>query len=71
MVDHPNVVKTYGHFHDEFHIFLLMEYAGDGCVMDNLKQKKSEQFSSNVLFQTLNAVDHLHRLKIVHRDIKP
>lgn len=40
MVDHPNVVRTYGHFHDEFHVFLLMEYAGDGCVIDNLKFKK-------------------------------
>ena len=42
IVDHPNVIKTYGHFHDEFHVFLLMEYAGDGSVIDNLQLKKSE-----------------------------
>lgn len=42
MVNHPNVVKTYGHFHDEFHVFILMEYATDGNAIKFLDQKKGE-----------------------------
>ncbi len=26
-LDHPNIIKLYTHFDDEYHIFLLMEYA--------------------------------------------
>jgi aurora kinase len=26
VLDHPNIVKLYGHFQDEYHVFLLMEY---------------------------------------------
>lgn len=36
-VSHPNVVQLYGHFDDEYHIFLLMEYACDGALIDHLR----------------------------------
>ena len=48
-----------------------MEYAPGGCVIDNLNSKKGEKYSSQVLYQTLNAVETIHRKNIVHRDIKP
>jgi serine/threonine protein kinase len=36
-LDHPNIVKLYAHFSDEYHIFLLMEYAPGGTLMQKLK----------------------------------
>jgi serine/threonine protein kinase len=33
MLDHPNVVKLYGHFSDGYHVFLLMEYVEGGQLM--------------------------------------
>ena len=29
-LDHPNIVKLYTHFCDDYHIFLLMEYIEGG-----------------------------------------
>lgn len=37
MLDHPNIIKLYGHFDDEYHIFLLMEYAEGGILLKKLK----------------------------------
>ena len=31
MLNHPNI-KLYGHFEDECHVFLLMEYAEEGIL---------------------------------------
>lgn len=36
-LDHFNIIKLYGHFDDEYHVFLMMEYANDGTLMDKLK----------------------------------
>jgi len=36
-LSHPNVVQLYGHFDDEYHIFLVIEYACDGSLIDRLK----------------------------------
>ena len=35
-LDHPNIVKLYAHFDDEYHIFLLMEYAPSGTLMNKI-----------------------------------
>ena len=32
-LDHPNVVKLYSHFEDEYHIFLLMELSANGSLI--------------------------------------
>lgn len=37
LLSHPNIIKLYSHFEDEYHIFLLMEYAEGGILMDRLK----------------------------------
>lgn len=37
-VDHPNIIKLYGFFHDEQNIYLILEYAPDGEVYKELKK---------------------------------
>ena len=36
-VDHPNIIKLYGFFHDDQNIYLILEYATDGEVYQELK----------------------------------
>jgi len=39
MLNHPNIIKLYGHFNDEYHIFLLMEYIEGGQLLSKLKSE--------------------------------
>lgn len=68
-LSHPHVIKLYAHFDDEYHIFLMMEYACGGTLMERLKC--SEQEASRAIDQVLDALTYLHRKRVVHRDIKP
>ena len=61
-LNHPHIVKLYTHFDDEYHIFLLMEYADGGILMNHLK--KGEAFVSNAMHQMLQAVDYLQKNEV-------
>lgn len=66
---HPHIIQLYGHFDDEYHIFLMMEYACDGTLMDRLHC--DEPVASRAIDQVLDAVAYMHRRRVLHRDIKP
>jgi serine/threonine protein kinase len=53
-LDHPNIVKLYAHFDDEYHIFLLMEYAPGGTLMEKINN--TERYTAGVMEQMLKAV---------------
>ena len=36
-LNHPNIVKLYTHFEDDYHVFLLMEYIDGGQLMQYAK----------------------------------
>lgn len=46
-----------------------MEYAPGGTLMKKLKS--SEDYTANVLKQSLEAIKYAHINHIIHRDIKP
>lgn len=56
-------------------IFIVMEYAEKGVVMDIAPHSVSEPLSDSrcrkVFKQLAEAVDHIHKSGVVHRDIKP
>lgn len=70
---HPNILKLYGHFHDEKRIFLILEFAGQGELYKQLRKEhrfpewKAAQYAA----QMASALQHIHRKHIIHRDIKP
>lgn len=70
---HPNILKLYGHFHDEKRIFLILEFAGQGELYKQLRKEhrfpewKAAQYAA----QMASALQHMHRKHVIHRDIKP
>jgi serine/threonine protein kinase len=68
-INHPNIVRAYEAFTDDFHIFILMEYI-HGTLLVN-KLKCSEKECKVIVRQVLEALKYLHENKITHRDIKP
>ncbi len=38
-LDHPNLVKLYAYFSDDYNIYLLMELGCDGQLYDLMKKK--------------------------------
>lgn len=68
-MDHPNIIKSYTAFTDDFHIFTITEYALG--VQLTKKFNSSEEVTSRIIYQVLNALQHMHEKGVVHRDLKP
>lgn len=68
-MNHPNIIKSYAAFCDEFHIFLLTEYAA-GCKLTK-KFNSSEEETNKIIKQVLDSLKFIHEQGIVHRDLKP
>jgi serine/threonine protein kinase len=72
-LDHPNIIKVYGYFADEDHFYIILELGCDGQLFDVISggQTLSEETTSFIIGNLLDAVDLMHKNKILHRDIKP
>ena len=74
-LDHPNVVKYFGTFEDDFYLHIMMEYlqGHDLFKIITLKDytKIEEKDMSEIIYQLFKTLIFLHTKNIVHRDIKP
>ena len=72
-LDHPNLVKLYTYFSDSYNIYLLMELGCDGQLFDLMKKKKkfAEETVSVITREVTEGLQHMHKHKVIHRDIKP
>ena len=72
-LDHPNIIKLYGFFHDKEAIYLLLELGSSGQLYKVIKERErmSESSTSYTIKQVCEAVRYLHFFKIIHRDLKP
>jgi serine/threonine protein kinase len=77
---HPNIATYYGAFvkkgmpgHED-QLWLVMEYCGAGSVTDLVRSMKTRSLREDCLAfvnrEILKGLSHLHRNKVIHRDIK-
>ncbi|NJN04224.1 MAG: protein kinase [Leptolyngbyaceae cyanobacterium SL_1_1] len=72
-ISHPQVPKFLACFTQSQRLFIVQEYI-DGVTYSDLMQRRqafSETEVTQWLQQMLQVLEHLHELKIVHRDISP
>ncbi|EDO42700.1 predicted protein [Nematostella vectensis] len=67
------VVKMYYSFQDDYYLFLVMEFLPGGDLMTLLMKKDTftEEETRFYIAEALLAIDSIHQLGFIHRDIKP
>ncbi|KAK3710167.1 hypothetical protein QZH41_010564, partial [Actinostola sp. cb2023] len=73
---HHNVIQLYETFYSTDKIYLIMEYASKGDLLDYINSRCrrcvgiGEDLAKHFFRQLVEGVSHCHRRNIVHRDLK-
>ncbi|EFB21849.1 hypothetical protein PANDA_006075, partial [Ailuropoda melanoleuca] len=71
---HPNIVAFQESFEAEGHLYIVMEYCDGGDLMQKIKHQKGKLFPEDTILnwftQMCLAVNHIHKKRVLHRDIK-
>lgn len=67
----PSVVDYYGAFHDDAHLYIIMEYCGGGDLLEKLLRDKKamneKKVAIEVAYPCLSILKTLHEMRIIHR----
>merc|ERR1712232_10878 len=60
---------------DQSYIYMILEYAPGGDLLQLLQSKPTKRFNANeaarLMLQVVAAVHYCHRMHVMHRDLKP
>ncbi|CAI2186973.1 14708_t:CDS:2, partial [Funneliformis geosporum] len=67
------IVKYYGFMMTEDYIYIVLEYAPGGDMLDHVLNHGAfdEVSTAKIISQLVCGINHMHQRNIVHRDIKP
>ena len=71
-LDHPNIVKFRNYFEDDNNVYLMLEVCHNQTMMELVRRRKrlTESEVRYYTIQMLNAMQYLHKRRIIHRDLK-
>lgn len=72
-IKHPFIVKLYWTHHSEQYLYMLLEYVPGGELFSVLRQFNKFETKMAVFYaaEIVCALEYLHSLQIVYRDLKP
>jgi serine/threonine protein kinase len=72
-LEHPNVVQVFDVGEDDERPYIVMEYLDGGTLGDRLDRGRGlpRAEALRLLGQMCDGLGHAHRMKLVHRDVKP
>ena len=70
--EHPHIIKIYEYYSDDVNYYIIMEHIPGGELYETIStwKKFDEKKACYIMRQILEAVNYLHAMKIIHRDIK-
>lgn len=72
-VSHPNIIRMHDYMVNEQKIYMILEYADGGDMLSYIQSINGpvgERDCKPWMRQILSAVAYLHRMDIIHRDLK-
>ncbi len=72
-LNHPNIVKVLASILEDDRHYIVMEYVGGGALDVLLRRERKQPITRaiEIAIDLADALVRAHRLKIIHRDIKP
>ena len=75
-VDHPKIIKYYGHYMERSVLCIVLEYADKGTLEQQVKRRTSRYTEVDVwrlIGHLSSALDYLHSMRpqVLHHDLKP
>lgn len=71
-LQHPNLIRFYQSIETTHRVFIIMEYAENGSLLDmiRIERKLTEDKARKLFKQIVSVIEYIHSKGIVHRDIK-
>ena len=72
-LEHPNIIKFFETYHDQFYFHLVMELCDGKEVFERIIEEGNitEQKVAVYIYKVLHAISYCHANGITHRDLKP